>query len=98
MGFVALASVYCQATHCDSRQGVLVLCVSMAGLFIAWRLNVGILVGLYCIETWFVLLGLVVSDIFRAACQRRVRPKDAEEEKKATGLEMKWEGGVGSPV
>jgi hypothetical protein len=47
------------------------------------------LVGLYCIETWFVLLGLVVSDTFQAAFQRKKRPKRIKgEQTLATKLEI----------
>jgi hypothetical protein len=98
MSFVALASTYYQSTYCDSRQDVIVVCVSIAGLLVTWSLDVGVLVGLYCVETWFVLLGLVVSDIFQAVCQRRTRPSAAEAEQTATRLEMKWQGDLGSPV
>jgi hypothetical protein len=98
MAFVALVSVYHQSTCCDSRQGVIVVCVSIAGLLVAWRLDVGVLIGLYCIETWFILLGLVVSDVLQAACQRRIVPREANGEQKTTGVERKWQGGLGSPV
>lgn len=98
MTFVALASAYYQSTCYDNRQGMIVLCVSIAGLLVVWRSEVGILVGLYCVETWFVLLGLVVSDIFQAECQRRTKSREVVEEQTATGLEMKWKGGFGSPV
>jgi hypothetical protein len=98
MGFVALASAYYQSTCYDSRQGMIVLCVSIAGLLVVWRSGVGILVGLYCVETWFVLLGLVVSDIFQAERQRRTRPREVVEEQTATGLGTKWKEGLDSPV
>lgn len=98
MAFVALASVYHQATCCDNRQDLIVFCVSIAGLVLVWRLDVGILVGLYCIETWFVLLGLVVSDISQAACQRWTRPREIEQEQTTTGLETKRQGSLASPV
>jgi len=98
MAFVALASTYYQAAYCNNRQGVILLGVSITGLLVAWKLDVGMLVGLYCIETWFVLLGLVVSDIFQAACQRRMTPKAAEEEQTGTDFERKWQAGLSSPV
>jgi hypothetical protein len=64
----------------------------------AWSFGVAILVRLYSIETWFVLLGLVVSDIFQAACRRRTKPRETEEEQTSTSFEMKREMGLGSPV
>lgn len=98
MAFVALASAYYQSTCYDNRESILVLCVSIAGSLVVWRSGVGILIGLYCIETWLFLLGLVVSDIFQAACQRRTRPGEAEKEQTLAELEMKWKGSIGSPV
>lgn len=89
MAFVALASAYHRQKCCDNRQSMIVLCACIAGLWVVWRSGVGILVGLYCIEAWFVLLGLVVSDIFQAACQRGTRLRETEEEQAATGLGRK---------
>lgn len=77
---------------------MIVFGASIAGLLVVWRSEVGILVGLYCVETWFVLLGLVVSDIFQAACQRRTRQREAEEKQTTTGLGVEWKGGLDSPV
>lgn len=98
MAFVALASAYYQSTCYDNRQGMLVLCVGIAGLLVVWRSGVGVLVGLYCVETWFVLLGLVVSDIFQMACGRGTRLRKAEEEQMTAEPGMKWKEGLGSPV
>ena len=98
MGFVALASAYYQSTCYDNRQGMIVLCVSIAGLLVVWRSGVGILVGLYCVETWFVLLGLIVSDMFQAACHRRTSLRETEEEQRIAQPGMEWKEGLGSPV
>jgi hypothetical protein len=98
MTFVALASAYYQSTRCDNRQSMIVLCVSIAGLLVAWESGVGILVGLYCVETWFVLIGLVVSDIFQAACQRRTSLRETEEKQRTVQPGMEWKEGLGSPV
>lgn len=65
MAFVALACTYYHSTCFDNRQGMLVLCVRIGGLWVVWRSEVGILVGLYCVKTWFVLLDLVVSETSR---------------------------------
>lgn len=63
----------------------------------AWSLDVGILVGFYCIETWFFLLGIVISDIFQAAC-RRITSRKIEEEPKPTGLGTNRQGGLGGSL
>lgn len=78
MAFTALAYAYHSLNQQDERQNAFLAVAAMAGLLAALSLDVGILLGIFGVEAWCILLGLVASDLFHWALNRRSRYPDSE--------------------
>jgi hypothetical protein len=78
MAFTALAYTYHSLSPQDERQNAFLVVTAMAGLLTALCLDVGVLLGIFGVESWFLLLGLVASDLFFWALNRCSRHPDSE--------------------
>lgn len=71
MSYAALAYTYRQLNNSDPRQSATLLLAVVAGFLLAVEIDVGTLMGLFCVEAWFPFLGLIISDIFHAFFPRQ---------------------------
>lgn len=81
MSLVALAYAYYILNKGDKHQNVVLVLAGAGGLVVAMSLDVGILIGIFGVETWFMTLGLVVSDALHTGYMRKLyrgRRKDWE--------------------
>jgi hypothetical protein len=73
MSFTASTHAYYITNRDDVFQNAILLSGTMLGLLMALSLDLGILLGIFGLEQWFLLLSLVVSDVFHFVCVRRQR-------------------------
>lgn len=71
MAFAALAYLYHRSNDSDVYQKPVLVSGAMAGLLVALSSDVGVLLGVFALEPWFLLLGLVVSDCFHSVFVQR---------------------------
>lgn len=71
MAFTALAYAYYRLNENDNHQKDILVSSTMTGLVVALGLDLGLLIGIFGAESWFIVLGLVVSDVFHGVCLRR---------------------------
>lgn len=71
MTFTSLAYTYYRLNENANHQNSILISSAMTGLTIAFGLNVGLLIGVFGIEVWSVVLGIVFSDVFHGVCLRR---------------------------
>jgi hypothetical protein len=73
MSFTASTHAYYTTNRGYIFQNTILLSGAVLGLLMALSLDLGILLGIFGLEPWFLLLSLVVSDIFHFVCVRRQR-------------------------
>jgi hypothetical protein len=73
MSFTASAYAYYSSNRGDIFQNTILLSGTVLGLLLALSMGLGILLGIFGLEQWFLLLSLVISDIFHFICVRRQR-------------------------
>lgn len=78
MAFTALAYAYHNFNSQDQQQDVFLAVAAMSGLLTALYLDGGILPSIFGVEPWFIVSGLVASDLFHWALNRRSRYSDRE--------------------
>lgn len=73
MSFTASAYTYHSVNRSDSFQNPILILGTVLGLLMALSIDLGILLGIFGLEHWFLLLSLVISDIFHSVCVRKQR-------------------------
>lgn len=73
MSFTALAYAYHYSNGSDTYQNTILIAGIALELLVALAMDIGILLGLFGLEPWFILLSLVLSDFFHLICVRGQR-------------------------
>lgn len=67
------AYVYHASNDGDSFQNAFLTTGALAGLLVALAMDIGLVLGIFGLEPWFLILSLTVSDVFHFICIRRPR-------------------------
>jgi len=78
MLFTSLAYTYHSINRGDAFQNTILAWGIVLGLLTAWSMDLGVLLGVFGLEQWFLLLSLVLSDIFHLIFVRSQRCEECE--------------------
>ena len=73
ISFTASTHAYYSTNRGDIFQNTTLLSGTVLGLLMALSMDLGILLGIFGLEPWFLLLCLILSDVFHFVCVRRQR-------------------------
>lgn len=73
MSFTVLVYAYYSINRNDTSQNTILLSGTVLGLLMALSMDLGILLGIFGLEQWFLLLSLILSDSFHLIFVRRQR-------------------------
>ena len=71
MSFTASAFAYYSINRSDVFQNTILLSGTVLGLVVALSMDLGILLGIFGLEQWFLLLSLMISEVFHFVCVRK---------------------------